>query len=184
MRFPKLFFYTRLYILINRINFRRHCELLVRTHLPEKLVEIKEQEKLCVQFLPHFIIRVSSWLHEVKFLQPWVVLCRWKGMPQIPEDALVSVNVKADFDIPNGNFVVCLSEFDRLHERIRTWLQLNKKEENVLVNIFNSQRWCPLSIPFMGPYYSLTSHWKNGPCKKHRLFPCGTRWHISIQDGK
>ncbi len=58
-------------------------------------------------------------------------------MPKVPEDALVSVNVKADFDIPNGNFVVCLSEFNRLYERIRTWLQLNKKEENVIVNIFN-----------------------------------------------
>ncbi len=157
------------------MHFHRQCELLIRTHLPEKLVKLREQEKLSVQFLskkvfldnqtvkfysqnlqtllllvsllsshwrrhhtkvvenfankilpfdyketpfyyestngpkpvhlvqflPHFFIHASSWLHIVKFPQPWGVLFRWKGMPKIPEDTLVSVNVKANFDIPN-----------------------------------------------------------------------------------
>ncbi len=118
------------------MHFRRQCLLLISTYLPEKLVEIKEQAKLSVQFLPHFFIRASSWLHIIKFLQPWVVLCRWKGMPEIPEDALVSVNVKADFDIPNWNLVVCLSEFNRLYERVRTWLHLNRKRKKVITYLY------------------------------------------------
>ncbi len=151
---------------INRMHFHRQCELLVSTHLPEKFVEIKEQEKLSVQFLPHFFTRASSWLHIIKFLQPWVVLCRWKRMPKIPEDALVSVNVKADFDIPNCNLVVCLSEINRLYERVRTWLHLNRKRKRLLlIYIFNSKRWCILSVLFMGLYYSPTSHRKDWPCK-------------------